>query len=155
MQDSVSKFFDGIANNLNGLAANVQASISMSVFLDSTPHEKTMTIRRGGHFVTLPAYMDNDDISGTISIKISQTQKYEHTGLKVFLIGYLGTSPPTQKSSASPTSPPSSCSPAKNSNPPDSSPTTRPGGSSSLTSTRSTKASKVMPDRSSTSSEPL
>ena len=62
----------------------------MSINIDPTEHEKTMTFKRGHNKVVLPAYKDSDSISGTIAIDYSEIQKYDHLGLKVFLIGYLG-----------------------------------------------------------------
>lgn len=49
-----------------------------------------MTFKRGHNKVVLPAYKDLDNISGTISIDYSDPEKYDHVGLKVFLIGHLG-----------------------------------------------------------------
>jgi hypothetical protein len=39
----------------------------------------------------LPVYTGNDDISGTISVELKDTKKYEHLGIKCNLVGYLGT----------------------------------------------------------------
>jgi len=50
-----------------------------------------MTFKRGHDKVVLPAYKDSDSISGTIAIDYSEGEKYDHLGLKVFLVGYLGT----------------------------------------------------------------
>jgi vacuolar protein sorting-associated protein 26 len=42
-----------------------------------------------GEKVKLPIYTANDDISGTITVQLKDTKKYEHLGIKCFLIGYL------------------------------------------------------------------
>jgi hypothetical protein len=41
--------------------------------------------------VKLPIYGGDDDISGTVIVKLEDTKKFEHLGLRVELIGHLGT----------------------------------------------------------------
>ena len=48
-----------------------------------------MTLKRGNNPLTLPVYTENDDITGTIALSFTDADKYEHMGLKCFLIGYL------------------------------------------------------------------
>ncbi|CAM6004627.1 unnamed protein product [Sphagnum balticum] len=75
-----------VTSFLGGLSATV----SISIVLDCTPHRKTVTLKRGKHDTCqLPVYFGNDDISGSISIEIKNSTKYEHMGLKCFLIGRL------------------------------------------------------------------
>jgi hypothetical protein len=40
--------------------------------------------------VKLPIYNKNDDISGTVNVQLKDTKKYEHLGIKCYLIGFLG-----------------------------------------------------------------
>lgn len=60
-----------MANNLTNIASNVQNNITIAIQLDSTEHEKTLTIRKGSKNIVLPVYQDEDDISGSISIERS------------------------------------------------------------------------------------
>jgi vacuolar protein sorting-associated protein 26 len=38
----------------------------------------------------LPVYLGDDDISGTIDVKLSKGKKLEHLGIRVELIGHIG-----------------------------------------------------------------
>ena len=49
-----------------------------------------MTIKQGHNYEVLPAYINDDDITGKIDLELDDTEKYEHLGLKYYLIGYLG-----------------------------------------------------------------
>jgi hypothetical protein len=49
----------------------------------------------GGRYVNLPVYTGRDDISGRISLELKNSSRYEHFGLKVYLIGLLGAASPT------------------------------------------------------------
>ena len=44
-----------------------------------------------GEKYKLPIYCDNDDISGVVKVEVKDTKKYEHLGVKIMLVGYLGT----------------------------------------------------------------
>ena len=54
-------------------------------------------IRNGKEKIKLPVYNKNDDMSGTVSVTLKDTKKYEHLGIKCFLVGFLGTHPLIQK----------------------------------------------------------
>lgn len=43
-----------------------------------------------GEKYKLPIYCGNDDISGIVKVELKDTKKYEHLGIKVMLVGYLG-----------------------------------------------------------------
>jgi hypothetical protein len=68
----------------------MSGTVNLSISLDSTDHQKTSTFKVEGNYVTLPAYTGKDDISGRIDLELKNSTRYEHFGLKVFLIGLLG-----------------------------------------------------------------
>lgn len=37
----------------------------------------------------LPVFTGDDDLSGTIEIKLNKTKKFEHTGIRIDLIGHV------------------------------------------------------------------
>lgn len=37
----------------------------------------------------LPLYVGDDDVSGTVSIKLGKNKKFEHTGIRIELIGHV------------------------------------------------------------------
>ncbi len=81
-----------MTNFLDGLTSNVQGSVQLTISLDSTEHERTALAKVGGTYVNLPVYTGKDDISGKIVLQLKNSTRYEHFGLKVYLIGLLGTS---------------------------------------------------------------
>lgn len=52
--------------NINGLANNVSGAVSINITLDSTPHQKVMSVKRNQEIVALPVYTNEDSISGQI-----------------------------------------------------------------------------------------
>jgi hypothetical protein len=73
----------------------VQGSVKLTITLDSTEHQRTALAKVGGRYVNLPVYTGRDDISGRISLELKNSSRYEHFGLKVYLIGLLGAASPT------------------------------------------------------------
>ncbi len=71
-------------------------------------------IRSGKEKIKLPVYNKNDDMSGTVSVTLKDTKKYDHLGIKCFLVGFLGTPPLIQKSTPIRISPLSSSHSPKN-----------------------------------------
>lgn len=58
-----------VVHFINGLASNVSGKVNITITLDATPHQKTLTVKRGhNNYVTLPAYFGDDDISGKIDL---------------------------------------------------------------------------------------
>ena len=57
--------------------------------------QKYHKIRNGKEKIKLPVFEKHDDMNGTATITLKDTKKFEHLGIKCFLVGYLGTSYPT------------------------------------------------------------
>ncbi len=64
--------------------------MEVDIKFDLKENVKYHKIRMGKDKVKLPVYNKNDDMSGTVSVSLKDTKKYEHLGIKCFLIGYLG-----------------------------------------------------------------
>lgn len=141
MQDKLTSFFGGLTGG-----------VEIDIKFDIKENQKYHKIRNGKDKIKLPVYFKNDDMSGTVSVTLKDTKKYEHLGIKCYLIGYLGTSMLTQKYTPTKISPPSLTPSPKNSNPLASSHRTRRTNSSSLTSRKNTKHSMALLDEFATSS---
>ena len=76
-----------MTNFIGGLTG----SASVDIILDPAPTRKTFKIKNSkGEKVRLPIFTANDDISGVVTVSLKDTKKYEHLGVKVALVGYLG-----------------------------------------------------------------
>ena len=64
--------------------------MEIEIKLDPKENQKYHKIRTGKEKIKLPVYSKNDDISGTVTIQLKDTKKYEHLGIKCFLVGFLG-----------------------------------------------------------------
>jgi hypothetical protein len=53
-------------------------------------NQKYHKIHEGKEKIKLPVFTKNDDMSGTVEVKLKDTKKYEHLGIKCFLVGFLG-----------------------------------------------------------------
>jgi hypothetical protein len=82
MKEAVTNFFEG-------LATNITTAVAIGITLDSTSHGKTTKVKRDGGLIDLPVYSGSDEISGTIEVEIKNTNRYEHLGLKCYLVGLL------------------------------------------------------------------
>lgn len=81
IQDKVTSFIGGL-----------KGSVSIDVILDKKQDQKYFKVRPPkGEKYKLPIYSDNDDISGIVKVELKDTKKYEHLGVRVMLVGYLGT----------------------------------------------------------------
>ena len=76
----------------------MKGSINVDIILDKKPDQKYFKVRTSnGDKIKLPIYTANDDISGEVKVELKDTNKYEHLGIKVMLVGYLGNLPLIQK----------------------------------------------------------
>lgn len=82
--------------------------MEVDIKFDPKENQKFHKIRNGKEKVKLPVYNKNDDMSGTVSVNLKETKKFEHLGIKCYLIGYLGTLLFTQKYTQTRSSPLSS-----------------------------------------------
>ncbi len=96
-QDKLSSFFGGLTGG-----------VEIDIKFDPKENQKYHKIRNGKEKVKLPVYNKNDDMSGSVTVTLKDTKKYEHLGIKCYLIGYLGTPSLKQKSTPIKISPPSS-----------------------------------------------
>jgi hypothetical protein len=71
--------------------------VEVDIKFDLKENIKYHKIRSGKEKIKLPVYNKNDDMSGTVSVSLKDTKKYEHLGIKCFLIGFLCTPPNIQK----------------------------------------------------------
>jgi hypothetical protein len=79
-QDKITSLF--------GMGANA----TLEVVLDPTPRNKFWKVKDANkNIVKLPIYTADDDISGTVTVKLDNNKKFEHLGIRVELIGHLGT----------------------------------------------------------------
>lgn len=63
----------------------------MDIVLDAKIDQKYHKVRtQKGEKIKLPIYTANDDISGEVKVELKDTKKYEHLGVKIMLIGFLG-----------------------------------------------------------------
>ena len=65
--------------------------MEIDIKFDPKENQKFHKIRNGKDKVKLPIYNKADDMSGTVSVNLKDTKKYEHLGIKCYLIGFLGT----------------------------------------------------------------
>lgn len=86
MQEKISSFFGGLTG-----------SVEIDIKFDLKDNQKYHKIRTGKDKIKLPVYNKNDDMSGTVEVNLKDTKKFEHLGIKCFLIGFLGIVIPTQK----------------------------------------------------------
>lgn len=86
IQDKLSSFFGGLTGG-----------VEIDIKFDEKENQKFHKIRNGKEKIKLPIYNKNDDMSGTVNISLKDTKKYEHLGIKCYLIGFLGTIYTTQK----------------------------------------------------------
>lgn len=82
MKEAVTNFFEG-------LATNITTTVAIGITLDCTSHGKITKVKRDGDLMDLPVYSGSDEISGTIEVEIKNTNRYEHLGLKCYLVGLL------------------------------------------------------------------
>jgi hypothetical protein len=80
MKDKLSSFFGGLTGG-----------VEIDIKFDLKENQKYHKIRNGKDKTKLPVYFKNDDMSGTVSVSLKDTKKYEHLGIKCYLIGYLCT----------------------------------------------------------------
>ena len=79
-QDKLSSFFGGLTGG-----------VEIDITFNKKEQQQYHKIRMGkGDKVKLPVYNQNDDMSGTVTVALKDCKKYEHLGIKCFLIGYLG-----------------------------------------------------------------
>jgi hypothetical protein len=81
IQEKITSFFGGLTGG-----------VEIDIKFDLNESQKYHKIRSGKDKVKLPVYFKNDDMSGTISVSLKDTKKYEHLGIKCYLIGFLGKS---------------------------------------------------------------
>jgi vacuolar protein sorting-associated protein 26 len=76
----VTSFFGGLTG-----------SVDIDIILDKKINQKIFKYRtKKGERIKLPVYEANDDITGIVQLSLKDTKKYEHLGLKISIIGYLG-----------------------------------------------------------------
>ena len=79
-----------MTNFLGGL----KGSANMEIFLDKKKDQKYFKVRPPkGEKYKLPVYSGKDDLTGVLKVELKDTKKYEHLGIKIMLIGYLGKHP--------------------------------------------------------------
>lgn len=72
MQDKVTSLF------------GFGSSVTLEVVLDSTPRNKFWKVKDANkNIVKLPIYTADDDISGTVTVKLDNNKKFEHLGIRV------------------------------------------------------------------------
>lgn len=59
-----------------GLATNISSTVSISITLDPTVHQRTVKGHKNGKEVSLPVYSGNDDISGRIDVELINNNRY-------------------------------------------------------------------------------
>lgn len=66
-------------------------SANIDIILDPTERKKFWKVKDlNKNVLKLPIYGGEDDISGSIVVKLEDTKKFEHLGIRVELIGHLG-----------------------------------------------------------------
>lgn len=66
-------------------------SLAIDILLDPTTRKKFWTTKDANkNKIKLPIYVGDDDISGSVTVKLQDTKKFEHLGIKIELIGHLG-----------------------------------------------------------------
>lgn len=79
-------------NAVTSFLGGLKGSINVDIILDPKVDQKYHKIRtQKGEKIKLPIYTANDDISGEVKVELKDTKKYEHLGVKIMLIGFLGT----------------------------------------------------------------
>lgn len=96
-QEKLSSFFGGLTG-----------TVEIDIKFDLKENQRYHKVRNGKEKAKLPAFFKNDDLSGSVTVSLKDSKKYEHLGIKCFLVGYLGTYAPTQKSTPTKIYPPSS-----------------------------------------------
>ena len=76
--EKITSFFGGLTG-----------SVDIDIKFDEKENQKWHKIRNGKEKIKLPVYNKNDDMSGTVNVQLKETKKFEHLGIKCFLIGYL------------------------------------------------------------------
>ena len=67
------------------------ANASIDIKIEGLEGRKHTTIREKNQDPKrLPIYTGDDDLSGTIDVKLSKGKKLEHLGIRVELIGHIG-----------------------------------------------------------------
>jgi len=79
MQDKISSFFGGLTG-----------SVEIDIKFDLKDNQKYHKVRNGKEKIKLPVFTKNDDMSGTVAITLKDSKKYEHLGIKCYLVGFLG-----------------------------------------------------------------
>lgn len=80
IQEKISSFFGGLTG-----------SVEIDIKFDQKENQKFHKIRNGKEKIKLPVYNKNDDMSGTATVTLKDCKKFEHLGIKCFLVGYLCT----------------------------------------------------------------
>lgn len=81
-------FFDNFEKNFLGFGGT---NASIDIKIEGLENRKHTTIReKNCDPKKLPVYIGDDDISGTIDVKLSKGKKLEHLGIRVELIGHIG-----------------------------------------------------------------
>lgn len=84
-------------------------SVNLDIILDPNDRRKFLKFRENHKSVKLPIYSGSDDISGVVAVELKGTNRYEHLGLRIEIVGHLGTACLIQKSTATRTSARTSC----------------------------------------------
>lgn len=67
------------------------STATLDVVLDPTPRNKFWKMKDANkNIVKQPIYTGEDDISGTVIVKVENGKKFDHLGIRVELIGHLG-----------------------------------------------------------------
>jgi vacuolar protein sorting-associated protein 26 len=66
-------------------------SVNLDIILDPNDRRKFLKFRENHKNVKLPIYSGNDDISGVVIVEVKDTRRFEHLGLRIEIIGHLGT----------------------------------------------------------------
>jgi len=69
----------------------VGGNATIDIFFDNLDGRKNVPVKdKDGSIVKLPLFQGEDDISGKCEISIGNSKKFEHTGIRVELIGKIG-----------------------------------------------------------------
>jgi len=80
IQEKLTSFFGGLTGG-----------VEIDIDFDLKEHQTYHKIRLSkGEKIKLPVFTGNDDLSGTVNVSLKDTKKFEHLGIKCFLVGYLG-----------------------------------------------------------------
>ena len=68
----------------------VAGNATLDIFFDNLEGRKNAPVKdKDGSIVKLPLFTGDDDISGTVTVSIGKSKKFEHTGIRVELIGKI------------------------------------------------------------------